>query len=568
MFKNAKIRVKFLIGFGIILIMMLITTICAYYNFSHMENIQNRIINNVVPIDKINKEINNELINEESGIRGYIASNGDKKYLETYNSSRKNIDNEIKEIQKYCNQYENLRVIMENEEIPNIEVINEHFDSQIELVKTGKIEIARDRLGDGKGYMDACKHIQNKLNSEINEITNNALDNSKLASIQSKLIMGIIFLISFISATAIAVFFSHMMKTQLTSSIIALEKIANGNLSAEPLKVDSKDEFGQLGHAINSMQNSVKDIVTSIISETENVNKSLAVFNKDIKNLTLELESISATVEQLSAGMEETAASTEEINSSSHEIESAVGTIANKAQEGAETAEEVSKKALSLKDSSVKLQADANKTRISIKKVMDEALEKTKEVEQIKILSETIFEISSQTNLLALNAAIESARAGENGKGFSVVAEEVRKLADSSTKAVKGIQNTIAIVYEAVNNLSDASKRTLDYIETKVVKSYKDSVLVGENYNKDASYISNLVADFSTTSEELMASIRSVSESINEISKASSEGATGTNDIAEKVSKIKDMADEVKNETVYIKESAEHLKATVSKFNV
>ncbi|MBP2033359.1 methyl-accepting chemotaxis protein [Clostridium algifaecis] len=568
MFKNAKIRVKFLIGFGIILIMMLITTVCAYYNFSHMETIQNKIINNVVPIDKINKEINNELIDEESGVRGYIASNGDAKYLETYSSSRKNLENEINEIQKYCAQYDSLTVIMKNEEIPNIEVINKHFDSQIQLVKTGKIEIARDRLGDGKGYMDVCKNIQGKLDNEINKITADSLNSSKLASIQSKLIMGIIFLISFLIATFIAVFFSSMMRTQLTRGIIALEEISNGNLSIEPLKVDSKDEFGQLGNAINSMQNSMKDIVISIINETENVNKALAISNKDIKELTVELEGISATVEQLSAGMEETAASTEEINSSSCEIESVVGTIADKAQDGAESAEEISKKALALKDDSVKLQEDANKTRLNIKIVMDAALEKTKKVEKIRALSETIFEISSQTNLLALNASIESVRAGEAGKGFSIVAEEIGKLAESSSEAVKQIQDTIDIVFEAVNNLSDASKCTLDYIETKVVKSYKDSVIVGESYNKDALYISNLVTDFSSTSQELLASMKTVSESINEISKANSEGSTGTNDIAEKILKIKDRADEVKDETVYVKESAEHLKTIVSKFSI
>lgn len=568
MFKNARIRIKFLIGFSVILMLMLVSTICAYYNFNHIETIENGIINGVVPLDRQIRKVNTELISEETGIRGYIASNGDDRYLETYYTSRKNIDKEIKELQKYYDQYKDLASIIQNEQIPNIEVINKHFDSQIALVKAGKIATARDRIGDGKGYMDLCSHIQDKVNNEISKITNNALNNSKLANFQGKVIMGIIFLISFTISVIIAMFFSYKITTQINSSISFLEEIANGNLLIEPLKVDSRDEFGQLSNAINSMHNSVRNIVITIIDETENVNKALTISNADIHDLSIKLEDISATIEQLSAGMEETAASTEEINSSSSDFEAAVGTIANKAQEGAESADEISKKAIALKDSSYMLQEDANQTRINIKKVMDEALKKVKEVEKIKNLSDAILHISSQTNLLALNAAIESARAGEAGKGFSVVAEEIRKLAESSEETVKEIQSTISVVFEAVENLSKASKHTLDYIETKVVKSYEESVLVGENYDKDAVYINALVSDLSATSEELLASIRTVVEAIDEISKANSEGANGTNNIAEKILKIKERAEEIKAETSLVKQSSDHLKNIVSKFKV
>jgi methyl-accepting chemotaxis protein len=108
----------------------------------------------------------------------------------------------------------------------------------------------------------------------------------------------------------------------------------------------------------------------------------------------------------------------------------------------------------------------------------------------------------------------------------------------------------------------------LNHIETKVVDSYKESVLVGENYDKDAEYINGLVTDFSATSEELLSSIRTVSEAISEISKANTEGAAGTNDIADKVSKIRDKANKVRVETNKVEQSADYLKNIVSKFKV
>lgn len=347
-----------------------------------------------------------------------------------------------------------------------------------------------------------------------------------------------------------------------------MKQMATGNLGYNIKKINRKDELGILLKSMDTMQQSIKGIIQAIVVETDNVNKALIISDKHILELTSNLEEASATVEELSAGMEETAASTEEINISATEFGAAVETIADKAQEGAVSASEISKKAIVLKDSSMALQEDANETRLSIKKVMDEALEKAKEVDRIKELSEVIMQISSQTNLLALNAAIESARAGEAGKGFSVVSEEIRKLAETSNKTVKEIQNTINIVFEAVNNLADASKRTLDYIETKVVKNYQESLLVGENYDKDAVYVNGLVTELSATSEELLASIRTVSEAINEISKANTEGAEGTNNIAEKVSKIRDKANEVEVEINHVKESADSLKGLVSKFRM
>ncbi|WP_411682752.1 methyl-accepting chemotaxis protein [Clostridium thailandense] len=568
MFKNAKIRTKILIGFGIILFLMFVTTISSYYNLSHIETAENIIIDDLVPINNIIKEINIEVINEETGVRGYIASNGDEKYLDSYSANKNNIDKKIKELQKYYGASQELKIIIDNEEIPNIGVINKYFASQIELIKSGKIETARDRLSVGKGNMDAFKHVQDKVNNEVSKLLDEAVKSSRRANFQSKAVLTSTFIISTIIGIFIAMFYSYMMAGQLKKSIESLEEIATGNLVIEPIKVDSKDEFGQLGDAINHMQNSLKEIITTITSETNSVNDALNISNENILDLTIKLEDISATAEQLSVGMQETSALTEEINSSSIDLKKVVNSIANKAQEGAVSAEEISKKAMNLKNSSITLETDANKTRMDIKKVMDEALEKVKEVEKIKILANSIEEISSQTNLIALNASIESARAGEQGKGFAVVADEIRKLAENSSETVKEIQETVNGVFVAVENLSNASKITLDYIETKVVKSYKESVLVGENYDKDADYVNGLVADLSSTSEELLASISTVAEAIEEISKANTEGAQGTNDIADRVLKIKDRTNVVKLEAGYVSESAENLKKIVLKFKV
>lgn len=386
--------------------------------------------------------------------------------------------------------------------------------------------------------------------------------NSLFVVICSVLVISILFFSAFIF-----IFIGRI--TKIIGYIVeGMRQIAGGNLNYEINKIDRNDELGVLAKSMHTMQHSLKDIIKEIVIEADNVSKSVTVSNNSISELNENLENISAAAEALSTGAQETSASTEELNVISTEIEATVEIIVDKAQEGAMSTNEISKKAIALKDSSVVLQKEVGETRLKIKNSMDEALYKIKEVEKIKVLSDAILQISSQTNLLALNAAIESARAGEAGKAFSVVAEQIRKLAEDSKTNVNEMQNIVKIIFEAVNSLVDISRQTLTYIETKVEDSYKDSVVLGENYNKDATYINTLISDLSSNSEEILASMKTMVESINEISKASGEEADGTNDIADKVLRIKDKTKEVKIETAQIKQSAANLKDLVSKFNI
>ncbi len=329
-----------------------------------------------------------------------------------------------------------------------------------------------------------------------------------------------------------------------------------------------EDEIGILAKSIHIMQNSICKMIESVIKESGNSEKAVENTKKYMFDLTDNIKDISVTTQELSAGMEETSANAEEMNAITTEMEKAIESLVSKVQDSTISANEISKRAEELKSNAAASSKNAYEMRTSISENLKNAIEQSKAVEQINVLSDAILQITSQTNLLALNASIEAARAGEMGKGFAVVADEIRKLAESSQSTVNEIQNVANLVILAVENLSQNSEYVLQFINTQIEKDYKEMEQTGVLYGKDAELINTLISEFSLTSEEVLASVHNMVNSINEVANATSEGANGTVNIEGKTAVVVERADEVMKQAVSAKESSEKLMDIVSKFRV
>ena len=306
-----------------------------------------------------------------------------------------------------------------------------------------------------------------------------------------------------------------------------------------------------------------------VASTIQQVASGTAQQTTGVTTATTTVEQVSRAIDGVARGAQEQAAAVGQSAEITASISTAVQQVAANAQVGAQSAAEASQAARAGADIVEKtiqgMEGIKDKVALSAQKVR----EMGQRSDQIGVIVETIDDIASQTNLLALNAAIEAARAGEHGKGFAVVADEVRKLAESATEATKEIAGLIKGVRQTIAEAVQAMDEGATEVEVGVVQADEagqalDAILVAaEAVNQQVEEIASAAQQMDASANELVGAMDAVSAVVEENTASTEEMAAGAGEVSQAMENIAAISEENSAASEEVSATVEEVSAQV-----
>lgn len=328
------------------------------------------------------------------------------------------------------------------------------------------------------------------------------------------------------------IIFPIKKSTQQISFIV--DDLNCGNLDLDTrLQINSNDEIGQLRQGINAFLETLQKVMARISDSASNLGIVVDNVSQNVSTVGNNATGISDTMQDLSSAMLGISDKAAGINEEIQNIRRQVAEIAQSTVDMTSYAADMEKRASQMEAAA---QANKNSTNDRINGIittLEKAISDSKSVDKINELADQILNISSQTNLLALNASIEAARAGEAGRGFSVVAEEIRSLADLTRETASNIQALDVQVIEAVQALVETSKSMVDYTNENILDDYDMFVDTCYHYKADAESVNHTMDSFEAQTKSLIQSMENINASVEGISDSIGISTQNVNDVTQ-----------------------------------
>ena len=556
------IRTKILLGFSIVILFVIGLAAMNYLSSTNSTANTQTIISDELPVLIADDGLTINFAERMAAVRGYLLT-GDEEFKDEFEhltggaTSYQNFilrNNDSEQLKEAIAKTEEWQGLIENDVFPTFERGNEQ-----EAISTLQAEVTP--LGDE--IMESYQRLSKSREQAIISSGLNIIEDGE-SSIRTTVILSAV---AIVLSILVAMIFYRSMTKPIQRVMNRMKTVAQGDLTDEPLQVKTKDEIGQLTVATNEMSENMRTLLNQIhgVSQTvSNQSEELTRFSGEVKEGT---EQVAATMQEIAAGSESQASNATELSSN-------MAMFTEKIQETTEEGKKMrqsSQDILRLTNDGEASMESSVEQMAKIDEVVQEAVQKVEgldtQAQEITALISVIEDISEQTNLLALNAAIEAARAGEHGKGFAVVADEVRKLAEQSTNSVANItgivqniqQETNVVVESLTDGYTDVTQGTEKITNTG--ETFRNIKVAITEMADHISRVSNNLAELAGTNEQM-------NTSVQEIAAISEESAAGVEQTSASTQQTNSAMEEVAASSDELEKLVEKLNRLVNEFKV